>query len=772
MNSTEKKRSPSEIIFWAIFIFAGVVRFKDLSTGLPLHTLYGESDTLQILLGMIRTGELNPHQFDLPGLAYYMFLPFFYLFYSAGYLLGHFPHLESVPDSSFIFVGRFICAVFGTLTVYFSYRIGLRFSTLAGLLCMAILSAAPQHIEYSHMLRPEIPAIFFVLAAHELALSLIKSPGSRLFCLTGVMAGLAVSLKYMVGIPLGLTILTVYVLKRKEAKLAWLMQSCFLLIAVFLITNPHLFTGKEGILHWQDRVAALYQTGEDYYGKNIFVYYIEFLTRYNYNPPLMLFAGLGILLSVASFGFRGFVLALYPLTVFFWLCSFDTRRTHGLLPLHPFLALWASLTLNEIWRATRALSGKLFFKIAYALLIVTSLFWPYYRTGVQAYLFSRMDNRGKAELWMVSHLPRGARIALLQFSQVELDSFYFNVQSFPPRDYVLSNKNFKWFQENGFDYIVVSSGQYMRYFIEGESAAKYKDYFRDLFKDGEQLGVQVLDLAPHPLLIPNYRIKVYATQHRSTPPRFIPAIDADPGHTTHTLTRPGIVLSLDPGYYSLSSAGSVTRSDVVQVNNLKSGELILKWKGTGEISSIPFTLFPVWLNSRFHLFAPAPEIITPGQLVKFQWSGIYQGLVLDRRPPAIRVTLDEFLSQSASSTSPFLLFDKNEQFRIRCTLRNRGDINISGYIEATLSQIGEFQPWKNFDLTSAAHEFFLEPSQRITIEIPMTTGQLTGDYQLSYWIFTRQDLPFSPQNGGVFNKQIRVSDPELGIHPIYRVPIP
>src|SRR5688572_13165937 len=111
------RRTPSEVLFWAIFIFAAVVRFKDLSTGLPLHSLYGETDTLDILLRMMKTGDLNPHQFDLPGLAYYFLLPFFYVFYLIGSWFGYFPYLEAVPTASFIFIGRAVCALFGTASV-------------------------------------------------------------------------------------------------------------------------------------------------------------------------------------------------------------------------------------------------------------------------------------------------------------------------------------------------------------------------------------------------------------------------------------------------------------------------------------------------------------------------------------------------------------------------------------------------------------------------------------------------------------------------------
>jgi hypothetical protein len=241
--------------------------------------------------------------------------------------------------------------------------------------------------------------------------------------------------------------------------------------------------------------------------------------------------------------------------------------------------------------------------------------------------------------------------------------------------------------------------------------------------------------------------------------------------TTYTLTRSGIAISLQPGYYSLSFP-RVHESNFVEVKNLKSNEVILKWRGVGEISSFPFSIFPSPLNGSFRLFATAPEIISQDQLVQFDWNPNSGGLVLDRIPPAIRVSNPDFLPDPVGSYKPYLVFPKQALFRLRCTLRNRGNENVAGYIEGYLSQIGEAEPWKNFDSTSSTHDFFLEPSQRITIEIPMNTEDLTGDYQLSYWIFTRQDLPFSPQNGGLFNKQIRVEDSKLGLHPIYGVNIP
>src|ERR1041384_359650 len=86
------------LLFWAILLFAAVVRLKNLSTGLPLHTLYGENDSVQILIHMLQTGDLDPHRYDLPALAYYLYLPLLYSFYLIGKWNAHFTDVGSVPQ--------------------------------------------------------------------------------------------------------------------------------------------------------------------------------------------------------------------------------------------------------------------------------------------------------------------------------------------------------------------------------------------------------------------------------------------------------------------------------------------------------------------------------------------------------------------------------------------------------------------------------------------------------------------------------------------------
>lgn len=773
MFNFELSSLKSRIIFWGILLFGIVVRLKDLSTGLPLHTLYGENDTLQILLQMLQRGDLNPHQFDLPGLAYYFFLPFLSLFCVIGKATGCFGDVATVPADSLIFAGRLVCAAFGAASVYATYRVGRFFSERTALFAMAVFAGTPQHIEFGHMLRPEIPAIFFVLLAVESGLHLLKSPSQKQYLLFGLFSGIAFSMKYTIGLPLIPVLMIVYWKQRKGTPLLWISQTFLLFLTVFVTTNVYLFANPDAMPYLLGRMNQMHMPGEDYYGKSIFVYYIDFLSRYDYWVPLMLVAAVGLLLSLFRSG--GLAVAVYPLTLFFWLCTFHTRRVHGLLPLHPFLAIWAGICLDEIHKRLQPNRGSILYQPAIVFIIGFLLYWPYYRTVVQAYQFSRLDNRSKAELWMTNRLPRGSKIAVLQYQQVELDPSYFEIENFTPAELITGKKDFFWFRNRGFEYIVVSSGQYMRYFTEGPSAQTYRDYYLKLFRDGNERGTMVLDLITHPLFIPDYRIKVFSTQRSSLAPKFLDAVDGNLETVTYPLTRTGEILQLPPGYYSMEfPAGQDSYS--VAVKNLKLEETILQKKNhpaTGQKEVFPFAIFSVMENSHLTLCAPLNPGMSASQPVRFDWSGTLKEPILKRIAPTIEIPGSEV--QQLPSSGPFLpyvSFNPQRSFQIHCTLRNRTNDKITGYLEGFLSEIGEPQPWKDFETESGAQEFVLEGSQTISIDVPMNTGTLLGDHQLSIWIFTRQDLPFSPQNGGWFNQQIRVNDVQLGIHPIYGVPIP
>lgn len=769
--------NPERFFFWGILIFSAIVRLKGLSTGLPLHTLYDEQETLQTLLQLLRGSNFDPKTFVYPGLAYFIYLPFLGLFYAIGFLLGHFDGLISVPDASFILVGRIVSALLGIASVYLLFRIGKYFSTRVALLSMAILAAVPQHIEFSHILRPEIPAVFFMLLATYQLLDIYQAPGKKNYWLFGLFAGAALSLKLSIGMPLVLSLVVVHRVRRQDSNLVWLFYSIAATVGVFILLNPFLLSDPALLLSWIRRIDSLYPTGEDIVRTGP-AYYLDFLIHYIYNLPLMLFAITGLIMSFLRTPGRGVVLSIYPIFIFIWNSMRGNTGTHVLLPIHPFLALWAAIALEEIWQFTRRMSQAMIFRIVYAALLCALLFWPYYRAGVQSYLFTKIDNRSKAELWMSNRLPQGSKIALLQYHQIQLDHSYFQIEDFYPKDYV-SKKDFAWFKEHGFDYVVLSSGQYVQYFTESANVKRYGDYFVKFFEEAADTGTLVLDLATHPVLIPDYRIKVFSTRKMHSRPGFFPAIGNDADPDRYELKETNTLLALTPGYYVLELPVKRSHSYSISVKNLKLNDLILQKQENQPLSAaenydwFPFTIFPIKVNSRISLFSKSHPEIASGQYVEFDWRGIPDGVRVAKIRPGIQIKNAEFKPlHKFDVKKPFVLFKKNETFTILCPLANRSRSNIAGYVEAFLGDIGEPQPWKDFEVTSTMQEFFLEPNQAITLELPVNTDNLTGDHQLSIWVFTRHDLPYAPQTGAWFNKQIRVEDARLGIHPVYGIPIP
>jgi hypothetical protein len=320
----------------------------------------------------------------------------------------------------------------------------------------------------------------------------------------------------------------------------------------------------------------------------------------------------------------------------------------------------------------------------------------------------------------------------------------------------------------------------MRYYTEGPNAKKFKDYFETFFAQAPAEGTLVLDLVTHPTLIPDYRIKVYSTDRAHVRPGFIQAVIKEDQNDQYELRKSGAI-SLPPGYYSLKLPEKRDPNFYIKVRNLKLNETILQKSSMSALSAsekssefFPFAILPVRLNTSFSLFSHTQPDITPNQHVQFDWKGIPDGIqVSEIRPPLeiLSVRLDRKTSR-AEQFQPFLLFEKESPLIVKCELINRSRRKVTGHVEAFLSDVGESQPWKSYQIGSDMQEFVVEAGHEIPIEIPLTTNELAGDYELSFWIFTRQDIPFTPQNGGWFNKQIRIRDPRLGIHPIYRIPIP
>ena len=114
--------------------------------------------------------------------------------------------------------------------------------------------------------------------------------------------------------------------------------------------------------------------------------------------------------------------------------------------------------------------------------------------------------------------------------------------------------------------------------------------------------------------------------------------------------------------------------------------------------------------------------------MQYDWKGIPKGIqLINLLPPLdiLSVKLDVKPAEKEMS-QPFVLFNKDQRFAVRCDLVNRSAEKVTGHAEAFLSEVGESQAWKNYEIASDIQEYVLEPGQILPIEIPLTTNNLTG----------------------------------------------
>ena len=90
-----------------------------------------------------------------------------------------------------------------------------------------------------------------------------------------------------------------------------------------------------------------YYPAEDYYERNVVSFIWNILIRYNYQLPLILLWIAGLIIDACSTVERSVLTIISDHSFFIWLCTFDVRRVQELLPLHPFIGLWAGIVLDS-----------------------------------------------------------------------------------------------------------------------------------------------------------------------------------------------------------------------------------------------------------------------------------------------------------------------------------------------------------------------------------------------------------------------------------------
>lgn len=153
-------------------------------------------------------------------------------------------------------LSRLLQALWGTLGIYLTYRVGRRMAEglsdpatgrWVGLLAALLVAGSPWHILQSAIAKPDALLFLLVLLAVELALVAVARPGLRAYLIVGAAAGLAAASKYsgvIAGAPLAVAAFAAA--RRHPRRVAWLVvagataAAMFLALDVYLLLDPEL----------------------------------------------------------------------------------------------------------------------------------------------------------------------------------------------------------------------------------------------------------------------------------------------------------------------------------------------------------------------------------------------------------------------------------------------------------------------------------------------------------------------------------------------------
>jgi len=482
-------------------IIAAILRLYGIRFGLPFTYHVDEPTYISAALNL-GAGNIG-RQLNPPVLPNILFLEFgvYYIFERmSGNIssVAEFEKLYRMDPSMFFLLGRLTTAFMGVLNVLIIYLVGRKASNqLAGILAALFLALSFLHVRDSHFAVPDVMMTLLVTTSILFCLLAIKESNRKYLYIAAFFSGMAIASKWSawpVIIPLGY----VFILKQyrtlrdfsisRVASYAGVVLFCllagFFLPAFQLLLKPGSYlayaltelrsgaSGGFGI--WQvDTVPG-------------YIFYLKTLW-YGVGTFLLAFGVIGFLMYIwLAFTTRNetsFLLILFPLAYYLIMGATRHYFARYTLPLVPFLVLFA----GEVMIAVAAQAELRWRKMGWVLLSVLV-----FAASAQSLLNSlrfdslmtRVDTRTSARNWIEKNIPKGSKIALdwpIHTPFLSTDNYDITVVG----EIGLANHSIKYYQEEGFDYLIASSYIYEIPLVIKEIDISRKAFYNSLENETE-----------------------------------------------------------------------------------------------------------------------------------------------------------------------------------------------------------------------------------------------------------------------------------------------
>ena len=471
-QSNNRSSLPPSLL--AILFIGLVLRIWGIQFGLP--DLYHADEPIVVNHALAYgTGDFNPHFFKIPPLVSYFLFLVYGLYYvlarTAGWIHGtnEFASLFFSHPASFYLLARLVFgALLGTAAVFLLFRLAERiYSRQTGLLASWFFATAFLAVRDAHYIYADIPLLFVLVALFFILLKIAERGGNKDYLCFGIWLGIAVATKYN-GVFILAPFLAAHFLRRGFKLSSFFdfkpASSALVSILVFALLNPF------GALDPRSFFRELFGQGR-----------AEGWVGLTHHLTYSLAGGLGIpLLALSCLGFFGlrdapkkepWLLASFVAVYYLVLCFFSQHYDRYVLPLLPFLCIFAGAALVRFKKQLKISESALWL---IAVLIVSPSLAKVYLSDQ---LFMRKDIRTVAREWVESSVPEGTKIAL--------DVPFFMPRLKPSLEQMAEKKK-EALSENPADRAKAKRIDWMTEAIKKNQRSNYELYF--LSKEEDQTG--------------------------------------------------------------------------------------------------------------------------------------------------------------------------------------------------------------------------------------------------------------------------------------------
>lgn len=479
--------------------------------GLPAYTRYhpDEHALVERAAQILWTGDWNLHRFNYPAAYAYVQAIGYAIYFLYGVAQDLWEHVPAFVVPNYYLVGRLATALSGSLTVLVVYLAGRELKDrLVGLLAAALLGGNYLHIIHSHYATFDVMVGFWAALTLLASVLLMSRQEPKWYLLAGLCAGLAGATKYNGAVVLILPVLA-HILSTKWGEWGWLSGRLFLTCGAFLLGffggNPFALGNLPDFLNGLATVLYHYGTQHPgFEGKGNWRWYITVFLA-SADAPWVVAATAGVLGMLLREWRKGLLLASFPIIYYIMVSRFVVRFERNMVPLLPFLAIGGGWLLDAaarlLVRRVRRLRVPygVFAALGAALLICLPL-----AAGI---LFDsslgQVDHREVAGQWVENNVERGSKIAIEHYS------IPFDYDQYEVEDVIrISDHDLAWYQQEGFDVLIVSDGVW-------EVLRRQQEHYADKLQALANLtsnGVLLAEFAPAPpcLVVSGYpTVEVY-----------------------------------------------------------------------------------------------------------------------------------------------------------------------------------------------------------------------------------------------------------------------